>query len=354
MAKALIAMSGGVDSSVTAYIMKEKGYDCIGVTFTMFDKHDPLFGFEPETADNDINDAKAVCDKVGIRFIAVDASEQFKKYVIDDFIKTYEHGGTPNPCIQCNRHVKFKLLYDLAEEYGCDIIATGHYAKTGYNNKNGRYYIEKADDLTKDQSYVLYSLTQEQIRRTIFPLSTVTKEDARKIAEENGFVNARKSDSQDICFIPDGDYAAFIHKITGKKYPNGKFIDTHNNILGQHKGIINYTVGQRRGLEIALGQRMYVKSKNHLNNTVMLSTNEELFEKSVVLENFNFVGATDFIESTRCSAKIRYSHKEHTATVYQDGNKVIIEFDEPQRAPTKGQSAVIYDGDIVLGGGIIR
>ncbi len=354
MAKALIAMSGGVDSSVTAYILKQKGFDCIGVTFTMFNKHDPLFGFAPETADNDVNDAKAVCDKVGIPFIAVDAAELFRIHVINNFIKTYEHGGTPNPCIQCNRHVKFKLLYDLAEEYDCDIIATGHYAKTGYNKENGRYYIEKADDLTKDQSYVLYSLTQEQIKKTVFPLSSITKEEARKIAEENRFLNARKSDSQDICFIPDGDYSAFIHKYTGKKYPYGKFIDTHNNVLGQHKGIINYTVGQRRGLEIALGQRMYVKSKNHTNNTVVLSTDEELFEKTVILEDFNFVGASDFIEPTRISAKIRYSHKEHPATIYRDGNSVIVKFDEPQRAPTKGQSAVIYDGNIVLGGGIIK
>lgn len=353
MTKALIAMSGGVDSSVTAHILKEKGYECIGITFSMFDKSSPLFGFDKSTADKDIKDAEAVCNNIGIPFYAVDASEQFKKYVIDDFIRTYENGETPNPCIQCNRFVKFKLLYDYAEKFGCDIIATGHYARTGFDESSGRYYIQKALDLSKDQSYVLYSLTQEQIARTIFPLSEISKEDARKIAEENGFINARKGDSQDICFIPDGDYASFIMRSTNKKYPAGNFIDTTNKILGKHKGIINYTIGQRRGLEIALNQRMYVKCKNVKNNTVILSTDKELYESRIVLENFNCVSKTDFDSPVRCTAKIRYSHKENSAIAYRCDDRIILEFDEPQRAPTKGQSAVLYDGDFVLGGGII-
>lgn len=354
MAKALIGMSGGVDSSVTAYILKEQGYDCIGVTFSMFDKKDTLFGFDPSVAGKDIEDAKAVCDKVGIPFMTVDASEKFKKYVINDFITTYEHGGTPNPCIQCNRNVKFQLMYEIADKYGCDIIATGHYAKTDYDNNTGRYLIRKADDLTKDQSYMLYSLTQEQIARTVFPLAQITKDDARKIAIDNNFVNAKKSDSQDICFIPNGDYVEFIKKCTGKIYPNGKFIDTENNILGKHKGIINYTVGQRRGIDIALGKKMYVKSKNYIDNTVILAENNELYEKIIKLEKFNFVGLSDIETPIRCSVKIRYSQSQFDATVHKENDEIIIVFDEPQRAPTKGQSAVLYNGDIVLGGGIIK
>lgn len=350
--KALIAMSGGVDSSVTAYLMNEKGYDCIGVTFRMFDKSDSVFNISDANQSNDIEDAKAVCDKIGIPFVAIDVYDRFKKHVIDNFIKTYEKGGTPNPCVDCNKHIKFEILNEVADEYGCDVIVTGHYAKTGF--ENGRYFIRKADDEKKDQSYFLYTLSQEQLKKVQFPLADTTKEKAREIAENNGFINAHKKDSQDVCFISDGDYASFICRATGKKYPKGKFVDTDGNPLGMHNGIINYTIGQRKGLGIALGTPVYVKDKDIRKNTVTLSTNEQLFEKEIIADNFNFMAIEKITESIRCIAKIRYAHKGAPATVECiDENKVKITFDEPQRAPAKGQAVVLYEDDIVLGGGTI-
>lgn len=353
MKKALIAMSGGIDSSVTAFLMKQKGYECTGITFRMFDKTDKLFGFDIEDADKDIRDAENVCKTVGIPFMEYDASEEFRKYVINNFVSVYEKGGTPNPCVECNRHIKFRLLSEIADKLGFDITVTGHYADIGY--ENGRYYIKKAADDKKDQSYVLYSLTQEQLSKLCFPLSQITKEQAREIAEANNFVNAKKGDSQDICFIPDGDYASFIKRLTNKTYPNGKFIDTEGNVLGKHKGLINYTVGQRKGLGIALGYPAYVKQKDIRSNTVTLSTDELLYEKEIIADNFNFMAVDGFNKPVRCVAKIRYAHKGSDATAYQiNENTVKIVFDSPQRAPTDGQSVVLYDNDKVLGGGLIN
>ena len=354
MKRAMIAMSGGVDSSVAAYIMKQEGYECIGATMKLFENEDAGIVREKTCCSlDDVEDARRVACGLGIPYYVFNFTADFREKVIDHFVESYEKGATPNPCIDCNRYLKFQRFFRRAMELECDCVVTGHYARI--REENGRYLLLKAADETKDQSYVLYNLTQEQLAHIRFPLGDMHKTETRAIAEANGFTNAQKKESQDICFVPDGDYAAAIRRFTGKTYPEGEFTDLQGNVLGTHKGIIRYTIGQRKGLGLALKQPMYVCRKDMENNRVMLGTNEDLFSASLDADDFNWIAYETPPQTLRAKVKIRSRQQEQWATITPRGqNSVHIEFDEPQRAITSGQAAVVYDGDIVVGGGTIR
>lgn len=348
-------MSGGVDSSVAAFLIKQQGYDCIGATMKLFDNEDAGISREKTCCSlDDVEDARSVARKLDIPYYVFNFSENFKDEIIKRFIHAYENGETPNPCIDCNRYMKFDKLLARAKELNYDYVVTGHYARIEYNPENGRYLLKKGLDETKDQSYVLYSLTQEQLTHTLLPLGSLRKSEVRDIAEQNGFINARKHDSQDICFVPDGDYAKFIESYTGKIYNTGNFIDTNGKILGKHKGIIHYTIGQRKGLGLALPQPLYVCSKNTADNTVVLCKDDELYTKTLYAAGFNWIAIEKTEDPIRVKAKVRYKHSEQWATATQvSEDRIFIEFDEPQRAIAKGQAVVLYDGDTVVGGGTI-
>lgn len=352
--KVMIGMSGGVDSSVAAFLLQKESFEVIGATMKLYNNEDIDFVSEKTCCSlDDVLDAKSVCARLGIRHYTLNMTDDFKKEVIERFISAYQNGFTPNPCIDCNRYMKFSKMLHKAQELDIDYVATGHYARI--EKQGDRYILKKAVDLSKDQSYVLYSLTQEQLKVTKFPLGNYTKQQVREIAEKNGFVNARKHESQDICFVPDGDYSKFIEYYTGKTYPCGDFVDMNGKRLGEHKGIIRYTIGQRRGLGLALPASMYVVEKDVDNNKVILGFNDDLFKKEVNVKNISFTACDGLDKPERLCAKIRYNQKEQPATVTQtDENHLKIVFDEPQRAITKGQAAVLYDGDTVVGGGTIE
>lgn len=352
--KVMIGMSGGVDSSVAAFLLQKESFEVIGATMKLYNNEDIDFVSEKTCCSlDDVLDAKSVCARLGIRHYTLNMTDDFKKEVIERFISAYQNGFTPNPCIDCNRYMKFSKMLHKAQELDIDYVATGHYARI--EKQGDRYILKKAVDLSKDQSYVLYSLTQEQLKVTKFPLGNYTKQQVREIAEENGFINARKHESQDICFVPDGDYSKFIEYYTGKTYPCGDFVDMNGKRLGEHKGIIRYTIGQRRGLGLALPASMYVVEKDVDNNKVILGFNDDLFKKEVNVKNISFTACDGLDNPERLCAKIRYNQKEQPATVTQtDENHFTIVFDEPQRAITKGQAAVLYDGDTVVGGGTIE
>lgn len=345
--KALIAMSGGVDSSVSALLMQQQGYECIGATMSLFKKANC-------GGEDDVRDAAKVCENMGIPHEVINFAATFRKQVVNRFIDAYVHGRTPNPCVDCNRHLKFGKLFARAQELGCDYVVTGHYAQVRYDEAKDRYLLVKGADPKKDQSYVLYSLTQEQLAHVQFPLGGYCKTEIRDIAEQHGFANARKHDSQDICFVENGKYAEFIEKQTGRKFKAGNFVDVEGNVLGRHKGIIYYTVGQRKGLGLALPQPMYVKEIDVIQNRVILATNDQLFSTHVVAKEINLIDCDRITEPRRLKARIRYHHVEQWATVTQpDEDTLVVDFDEPQRAITKGQSLVLYEDDVVVGGGTI-
>lgn len=353
--KMLIAMSGGVDSSVACYLMKAAGNDCIGATMKLFYNEDVGLSKNHSCCSvDDVADARSVATSMDIPYYVFNFSERFKEEVLDRFVCCYENGITPNPCIECNRHLKFEYLYNRCKELGYEYVVTGHYAWIEQDPNTGRYLLRRAVDPTKDQSYVLYSMTQDQLAHTVFPLGKMTKLEARAIAEEHGFINAKKHDSQDICFVPDGKYYNFIEQYTGKTYPEGDFVDEDGNVLGRHKGIIRYTVGQRKGLGLSLKAPLYVKKVDIEKNQVVLAPDENLYSSELTANDINLISVEKIEQPMRVKAKVRYRHTEQWATVTQPTPDTIhVVFDEPQRAITSGQAVVLYDGDIVVGGGTI-
>ncbi len=352
MERALIAMSGGVDSSVAALLTQRLGYECVGCTMRLFRGESVGAGEKACCTADDAMDAKSVCVRLGMPHYVFNFADDFTEKVIRKFAASYFMGATPNPCIDCNRYMKFEKLYERAQVLGCDKIVTGHYARVVY--ENGRWVLKKALDPAKDQSYVLYTLTPAQLSHTLFPLGGLTKTEVRALAAENGFLNAGKPDSQDICFAPDGDYAAVAETVMGKKAAPGHFIDETGRVLGEHRGIIHYTIGQRKGLGIASSAPLYVTRIDPGANTVTLTHGAGLFTDTVTVKDVNLSAVDSIASPMRVEAKIRYRHAPQPATAVQtDEDTLVLKFDAPQRAVTPGQAAVLYAGDTVLGGGTI-
>lgn len=350
MKRVLLGMSGGVDSSVAAYLLQREGYEVVGATMSLWKPKD-------NSEDKSVSDARAVCEKLGIDHHVLDFSSEFQEKVVDNFIDEYFRGKTPNPCVFCNKSIKFNLLFDKARDLGCDYVATGHYALVEYNPKSGKYEIKKASSDSKDQTYVLYNLNQEKLARTLFPIGNYDKDTIRSIAKEIGLEVHNKPDSQDICFIPDHDYKKFLKKHSDRNIESGNFVDISGRVLGQHKGIISYTIGQRKGLGITFGKPTYVVGINGDDGSIILGNNEDLFKASLLAKDVNFVEWNqDEIEGPiDVYAKIRYAAKPSPARVtYIGKDRVRVDFEEAQRAITSGQSVVFYSEDRLLGGGIIE
>ena len=350
--KVLVGMSGGVDSAVSALLLKNAGYVVGGITMKVWSDTENVKDEAITSIDENITDAKKIADALGIPHYSVALGDTFRKEVIDRFISDYTQGKTPNPCVECNRALKFGSLFGETQRLGYEFLATGHYARI-IKSGNGEFLLKKAKDESKDQSYFLWSIKKELLGRILFPLGDYTKPEIREIAAQAGFSNAHRSDSQDICFIPDGDYVSFIEKHSDLKFPTGNFVDIKGNILGKHEGIINYTIGQRKGLGIAMGYPIFVGDKNAQSNTVTLCSDGELYKKEFTASRVNLLTDNTISGKERLLVKIRYRHTPSLATVSLEDEKLKVVFDEPQRAIASGQSAVLYDGDTVIGGGII-
>lgn len=353
--KVVVGMSGGVDSSVAAYLLKEQGYDVIGVTMRLWQEDTDREETGKECCSlSAVEDAKRVADKIGIPFYVMNFKDEFKKSVVDYFVEEYVSGRTPNPCIACNRYVKWEALLKRGMEIGADYIATGHYARIA-RRENGRYAVAASKTAEKDQTYALYNLTQEQLAHTLMPVGEYTKEEIRAIADRIRLPVADKPDSQEICFIPDHDYGGFIERMAGEKTPaGGNFVTADGQIIGTHKGIAHYTVGQRKGLNLAMGRPVFVTKIRPDANEVVIGENEDVFSRELSADRINCMGAPGFADGMRFLTRIRYAHKGAMATVYKEREgKLRVVFDEPQRAITPGQAVVFYEGDCVAGGGVI-
>ncbi|MBQ5316954.1 MAG: tRNA 2-thiouridine(34) synthase MnmA [Oscillospiraceae bacterium] len=355
MKKVLLGMSGGVDSSVSAIRLIESGYEVCGCSLKLYDNETVSCDMKEGGCCSlaDIEDAKSVCRRLGIDHITLNFSDVFEKYVIRPFAETYRSGQTPNPCIECNRHMKFDLMLEKALMLGYDHIATGHYAVVRQSDDSGRWELLRSADSRKDQTYVLYCLSQYQLGHTLFPLGDMEKADVRALAEKYGLINSHKPDSQDICFVPDGDYTAFIDTYLGERESGGVFADRDGNVMGTHPGVSGFTIGQRRGLGMAFGRPVFVTDKNASSGVVTLGDESDLFRKELILSDYNDVSEVIGSEM-RVTAKARYTAKEQSATAVRCDDGVRVIFDEPVRAPAPGQACVLYDGERVVGGGVIK